>query len=99
MLTQKDPAAAKLVRKQCLLWDWTNTRDPPTAALAELKSKATSSPSAFPFRSVHNWNAWAPPELADLGLEFRPMVRTPAQLEGSEWDMIVQAVAARCQQQ
>jgi hypothetical protein len=65
-----------VVRKRCLLWDWTNTRDH-AAKIEQLNF-------AGPFSAVANWNAWVPPELKGR-LPFRPTVRTPAQVHGEEW--------------
>ncbi|KAJ9138866.1 Glycoside hydrolase family 128 protein [Pleurostoma richardsiae] len=70
-----------VVRKRCLLWDWTNTRDVP-AAIEQLNFSG-------PFSSVANWNAWVPSELKGR-LPYRPMIRTPAQLEAPEWAMITE---------
>ncbi len=68
-----------VIRKRCLLWDYTNTRDTPQS-INQLDFAAPS----CPFSAVSNWNAWIPPELEGR-LPFRPMVRTPAQLAGDEW--------------
>ncbi|EOO03852.1 putative glycosyl hydrolase 53 domain-containing protein [Phaeoacremonium minimum UCRPA7] len=67
------------VRKRCLLWDWTNTRDMPDT-IEQLNFSG-------PFSSVANWNPWVPPELKGR-LPYRPTIRTPAQLEGNDWAMI-----------
>ncbi|TPX07329.1 uncharacterized protein E0L32_010751 [Thyridium curvatum] len=65
-----------VIRKRCLLWDYTNTRDRP-GAIDQLNFNG-------PFRSVANWNTWAPPELKGR-LPYYPQARTPAQLQdGSE---------------
>ncbi|KAH8884377.1 hypothetical protein GQ53DRAFT_846306 [Thozetella sp. PMI_491] len=66
------------IKKRCLLWDYTNTRDCPHA-IDQLFSDKN-----LVFRSVSNWNAWYPQELAKR-LPFYPQVRTPAQLGGDEW--------------
>jgi hypothetical protein len=93
------------VSKRCLLWDWTNTRDRP-AAINQLfgtpqtcntdtrndTAASSDANTASPFCSVHNWNAWSPPELAGR-LPFRPMIRTLAQLEGNEWEMVLNSGA------
>ncbi|OHF02277.1 hypothetical protein CORC01_02557 [Colletotrichum orchidophilum] len=56
-------------------------------------TEATATPTTAvaavitPFKSVHNWNAWYPPELKGR-LPFRPMIRTRAQLDTEEWDWI-----------
>ncbi|KAF6833506.1 hypothetical protein CPLU01_05544 [Colletotrichum plurivorum] len=71
------------VQKRCLLWDYTNTRDRPNA----IDQLFVSGTDALPFKSVHNWNAWYPPELKGR-LPFRPMIRTRAQLDTEEWDWI-----------
>src|ERR1700734_4037444 len=69
-----------VVRKRCLLWDWTNTATLPHA-IEKLNFDG-------PFCSVSNWNAWAPPELKNR-LPFRPTVRGVEQLtDSNEWSMI-----------
>ncbi|KAJ3944554.1 uncharacterized protein N0V96_006092 [Colletotrichum fioriniae] len=85
--------------KRCLLWDYTNTRDRPDAIdqLFTSPPDSTTKPTAAAageattpttsFKSVHNWNAWYPPELKGR-LPFRPMIRTRAQLDTEEWDWI-----------
>lgn len=96
------------VRKRCLAWDWTNTRDRP-GTIDQLLSLCPSPRPAAPnhsqldrsashqqpphlFCSVHNWNTWCPPEL-QRRIPFEPMVRTPAQLEGGDWAAVEAAVA------
>lgn len=54
--------------KACLLWDWTNTRDRPSAIDQLFATESR-------FTSCHNWNTWAPPELKGR-LVFQPMLRT-----------------------
>ncbi|TDZ19862.1 Alkali-sensitive linkage protein 1 [Colletotrichum orbiculare MAFF 240422] len=88
-------AAAKNVgSKKCLLWDWTNTRHHPEAIdqLFSTCENGDSSATQLPFKSVHNWNAWCPPELKDR-LPFRPMIRTQAQLGTEEWTRIRDSAA------
>ncbi|PMD37371.1 glycoside hydrolase family 128 protein [Hyaloscypha variabilis F] len=69
-----------VIRKRCLLWDWTNT-----ANLARAIEKLNFD---GPFSSVSNWNAWSPPELKNR-LPFRPTVRGMDQLtDPNEWGMI-----------
>ncbi|CAI0645271.1 unnamed protein product [Colletotrichum noveboracense] len=78
-----------IVQKRCLLWDWTNTRDRPTTIdqLFNDSGEAQTPAKTLPFKSVHNWNAWYPPELKGR-LPFRPMIRTRAQIDTEEWDWI-----------
>ncbi|GKT59530.1 hypothetical protein ColTof4_10751 [Colletotrichum tofieldiae] len=95
--------AKPTAQKRCLLWDYTNTRDRPDAIDQLFQPASTSSPdpstataataAASPFKSVHNWNAWYPPELKGR-LPFRPMIRTRAQLDTEEWDWIRDSDAA-----
>ncbi|KAF9881558.1 hypothetical protein CkaCkLH20_00704 [Colletotrichum karsti] len=73
------------VQKRCLLWDWTNTRDRPDAIDQLFENSSDSIEQAF--KSVHNWNAWYPPELKGR-LPFRPMIRTREQLISEEWNWI-----------
>ncbi|KAE9364572.1 glycoside hydrolase family 128 protein [Stipitochalara longipes BDJ] len=69
-----------VIRKRCLLWDWTNTANLPHA-IEKLNFDG-------PFSSVSNWNAWSPPELKNR-LPFRPTVRGTDQLQDpNEWSMI-----------
>lgn len=69
-----------MIKKRCLLWDWTNTAHCPTA-IEKINFSG-------PLCSVANWNAWAPPELKSR-LPFRPTVRGMEQLtDGNEWGMI-----------
>lgn len=69
-----------VVRKRCLLWDWTNTANLPHA-IEKVNFDG-------PFCSVSNWNAWCPPELKNR-LPFRPTVRGMDQLtDPNEWGMI-----------
>lgn len=78
--------------KRTLLWDWTLTRDHDATPALQTTTASLTKPSSR-IASITNWNAWRPPELpADL--PFRPMIRTPAQLEGHEWDMIRGSVEA-----
>ncbi|KAK8050860.1 Pathogenesis-related protein 1C [Apiospora rasikravindrae] len=82
--------------KRTLLWDWTLTRDHDTTpALQSTTTSLAKSPSSR-IASITNWNAWRPPELS-ADLPFRPMIRTPAQLEGNEWDMIRGSIDAELQ--
>ncbi|KAL8954577.1 MAG: hypothetical protein Q9183_007038, partial [Haloplaca sp. 2 TL-2023] len=43
-----------------------------------------------PISSVSNWNTWVPPELKGRA-PFRPTVRLEPQLQGWEWENIVNA--------
>lgn len=71
-----------VIKKRCLLWDWTNS-DVHTG-----EPKAIDIPCKAPLIcSVSNWNAWKPPELNNR-LPFRPMVRVEASLSGVDWSMI-----------
>lgn len=65
-----------IVKKRCLLWDWTCTVKFPNS-LAEINLDG-------PICSVSNWNTWVPPELKGR-VPFRPMVRTEDQLVGDDW--------------
>lgn len=66
-----------MIRKRCLLWDWTSTRDKISMDALNFNG---------PIVSLSNWNTWTPPELKSR-LPFRPMVRQMAQLEGNDWAM------------
>ncbi|KAH8173166.1 glycosyl hydrolase catalytic core domain-containing protein [Sarocladium implicatum] len=69
-------------RKRCLLWDWTNTRDRPSAIDQLFTNTDDNNPS--PFISCHNWNTWVPPELKDR-LTFQPTLRTLDHLTSEEF--------------
>jgi len=71
-------AVSMPVKKRCLLWDWTSTRDNISMDGVNFNG---------PISSVSNWNAWAPPELKGR-VPFRPMVRQMAQLSGNDWGMV-----------
>ena len=73
-------------QKRCLLWDYTNTRDIPTA-LDKLPFSSSN-----PIISLHNWNTWTPPELKDR-LQFRPMVRDLSCITGQDWQNITSSTA------
>lgn len=83
---------AKPSSKRTLLWDWTLTRDHDATPALQSTAASLAKPSSR-IASITNWNSWRPPELP-AGLPFRPMIRTPAQLEGNEWDMIRGSVDA-----
>ncbi|KAK7957308.1 glycoside hydrolase family 128 protein [Apiospora aurea] len=84
--------------KRTLLWDWTLTRDHDTTpALQETTASLAKSLSSHRIASITNWNAWRPPELNPADLPFRPMIRTRAQLEGGEWDVIRGSIDAELQ--
>jgi hypothetical protein len=69
-----------VIKKRCLLWDWTNTAHCPEA-MENINFDG-------PFSSCSNWNAWVPPELKNR-LPFRPTVRGMDQLtDPNEWGMI-----------
>ncbi|KAJ7609707.1 hypothetical protein FB45DRAFT_344556 [Roridomyces roridus] len=68
-----------MIKKRVLLWDWTNTRDVPSAM------------DAVNFEhicAVSNWNTWTPAELKNRA-PFRPMVRTKDQLAGQDWENVL----------
>ncbi|KAF4632189.1 hypothetical protein G7Y89_g5934 [Cudoniella acicularis] len=69
-----------VIKKRCLLWDWTNTRDCP-----QMMDKVNFN---GPLQSVSNWNTWTPAELKGR-LAFRPMVHLMPQLEGQDWNNVV----------
>ncbi|KAF3940588.1 hypothetical protein ABW19_dt0209052 [Dactylella cylindrospora] len=73
-----------VVRKRCLAWDWTNTRDCP--------QQINKVDFDGPMHCVSNWNAWEPPELKDRA-PFRPMIHLQPELEGDEWQTIVDSDA------
>jgi len=69
-----------VIKKRCLLWDWTCTKDLPHA-IEDVNFEG-------PLCSIANWNAWSPPELKGR-LPFRPTVRGMDQLtDANEWGMV-----------
>ena len=68
-----------VVKKRCLLWDWTNTNGVPSA-INQIDFNG-------PISAVSNWNTWVPPELQGRA-PYRPMVHLEAQLSGGDWTNI-----------
>jgi hypothetical protein len=64
------------IKKRCLLWDWTNTKNFP-----QMMDQVNFD---GPLSSVSNWNTWTPSELKGRA-PFRPMVHLMPQLDGQEW--------------
>ncbi len=73
-----------VVKKRCLLWDWTNTDGLGHSGVPWAMDNCNFN---GPISSVSNWNAWVPPELKGRA-PFRPMVRLEAQLSGNDWTFI-----------
>ena len=73
-----------VVKKRCLLWDWTNSAGP-DGGVPKAMDKVNFN---GPISSVSNWNAWVPPELRGRA-PFRPMIHLERELQGNEWQMIV----------
>jgi hypothetical protein len=69
-----------VIKKRSLLWDYTNTQN--------LPGKMDSVTFDGPLSSVSNWNAWVPPELKGR-TPFRPMIHLERELNGNEWQMIL----------
>ena len=65
-----------VIKKRCLLWDWTNTKNCP-----QMMDKVNFE---GPMHSVSNWNTWYPNELKNRA-PFRPMVHLLPQLSGQDW--------------
>ncbi|MCJ1236715.1 hypothetical protein MMC14_004697 [Varicellaria rhodocarpa] len=76
-----------VVKKRCLLWDWTNSSGPNHPGVPWAMNNVDF---AGPISSVSNWNTWTPPELKGRA-PFRPMVRSEAQLTGGDWDNVVKS--------
>ena len=74
-----------VVKKRCLLWDWTNSAGPNNPGVPWAMDKVNF---GGPISSVSNWNTWVPPELKGR-VPFRPMVHLTPQLSGGDWDMVV----------
>jgi hypothetical protein len=71
-------------RKQCLLWDWKNTRDRPSSIEQLFPADYQNT---TPFISCHNWNTWVPPELKDR-LTYRPMLRDISHITSEEFSWV-----------
>ena len=70
-----------VIKKRCLLWDWTNTDGPGHQGVPWAMDKVNWH---GPISSVSNWNTWTPPEVKNRA-PFRPMVHLEAQLSGQDW--------------
>ncbi|KAF2653437.1 glycoside hydrolase family 128 protein [Lophiostoma macrostomum CBS 122681] len=68
-----------VIKKRCLLWDYTNTNDCP-GQMDKVNFNG-------PISSVSNWNAWTPPELKGRA-PFRPMIHLEHELSGDPWKWI-----------
>lgn len=69
--------------KRGLLYDYTVQDKNPNAIY--------SIPNNAQISRVANWNVWSPKNLNDR-IQFVPTIRTPAQLQGQEWDWAWNAV-------
>jgi hypothetical protein len=71
-----------VIKKRCLLWDYTNTQQRPQQMdIVNFNG---------PLSSVSNWNAWYPSELKGRA-PFRPMIHLERELNGNEWQWILQS--------
>ncbi|KAL6717799.1 hypothetical protein ACLMJK_003884 [Lecanora helva] len=73
-----------VIKKRCLLWDWTNTDGPGHQGVPGQMDKINFN---GPMKSVSNWNTWTPPELKGRA-PFRPMIHDLAKLSGDDWNRI-----------
>ena len=73
-----------VIKKRCLLWDWTNTDGPGHQGVPAEMDKVTFEGS---MKSVSNWNTWTPPELKGRA-PFRPMIHDMGKLSGDDWKRI-----------
>ncbi|KAL8786272.1 MAG: hypothetical protein Q9213_002867 [Squamulea squamosa] len=74
-----------VVKKRCLLWDWTNSSGPGNPGVPWAMDQCNFHDG--PLSSVSNWNTWVPPELNGRA-PFRPMIHLEPQLSGPEWDWV-----------
>ncbi|KAL8809949.1 MAG: hypothetical protein Q9223_002761 [Gallowayella weberi] len=73
-----------VVKKRCLLWDWTNSSGPGNQGVPWALDQCNFN---GPLSSVSNWNTWVPPELKGRA-PYRPMIHLEQQLSGPEWDWV-----------
>lgn len=73
-----------VVKKRCLLWDWTNSSGPGNPGVPWAMDQCNFN---GPLSSVSNWNTWVPPELKGRA-PYRPMVHLEAQLSGQDWNNV-----------
>ncbi|MCJ1280428.1 hypothetical protein MMC21_008256 [Puttea exsequens] len=73
-----------VIKKRCLLWDWTNTDGPGHKGVPYQMDKVKFD---GPMHAVSNWNTWTPPELKGRA-PFRPMIHDLAKLSGGDWQNI-----------
>jgi hypothetical protein len=71
-----------VIKKRCLLWDYTNTNTVPKQ-MDKVKFDG-------PLVSVSNWNSWVPPELKGRA-PFRPMIHLKRELSGDNWKFILES--------
>ena len=90
-----------VVKKRCLLWDWTNTDGPGHQGVPEEMNKVNFEGPMHSVSNVHSpslhaishyadrpqWNTWTPPELKGRA-PFRPMIHDLAKLSGGDWNNI-----------
>ncbi|KAI4119140.1 MAG: hypothetical protein LQ338_007323 [Usnochroma carphineum] len=74
-----------VIKKRCLLWDWTNSSGPGNPGVPWAMDQCNFD---GPLSSVSNWNTWVPPELKRRAA-YRPMVHLEAQLSGQDWDNVL----------
>ncbi|KAI1455484.1 glycoside hydrolase family 128 protein [Annulohypoxylon moriforme] len=89
-LSQRDSAAA--VAKRTILWEWTLTAE--LNSKPAIKNSANELASSPVIHSITNWETKRPAELPSK-LAFRPMVRTPQQLSGTDWNNIVSQASSQ----
>ena len=79
--TEQKARKPAIVRKRCLLWDWTNSAGPGNPGVPWAMDQVDFH---GPITAVSNWNTWVPPELKGRA-PFRPMVHLKPQLSGQDW--------------
>lgn len=77
-----------------LLWEWTLSRD--VNDDNNIRTTADSVADLEAITSITNWETWRPSELPS-GIPFRPMVRTPSQLDGKDWDSLLSVLDSQDQ--
>ncbi|KAI0886331.1 glycoside hydrolase family 128 protein [Annulohypoxylon maeteangense] len=84
--------AAATTGKRIILWE--TSLAPQMNSKPALKNSANLLASSTVIHSITNWDTKRPAELTTK-LPFRPMVRTPQQLSGTEWNNLISTISSQ----